>query len=141
VDCVKLAGRKVDTWWLRQHPKVQELPFVAGTKRQDRVNARVAYIDGVAPGSPEEEAFLELLETAPAPLTDDDKSGFVDGLEGVCVSSDAFFPFRDSIDQLARHGVRAIVQPGGSVQDEGVTDACNEYGMVMAHSGVRLFHH
>jgi phosphoribosylaminoimidazolecarboxamide formyltransferase / IMP cyclohydrolase len=143
VDCVKLAGRKVDTWWLRQHPKVQGLQFVAGTKRQDRVNARVAYIDGVAPGSPEEAAFLELLAEAPESLTDAEKAAWVqDGeLNDVCVSSDAFFPFRDSIDQLARHGVRAIVQPGGSVQDEGVTEACNEYGMIMAHSGVRLFHH
>ena len=95
-----------------------------------------------APGSPEEAAFLELLSGAPEALTDDDKASWVEGeLSEVCVSSDAFFPFRDSIDQLARHGVRAIVQPGGSVQDEGVTEACNEYGMLMAHSGVRLFHH
>ncbi len=143
VDCVKLAGRKVDTWWLRQHPKVQGLQFVRGTKRQDRVNARVVYIDGIVPGSPEEGAFLALLCEAPEALTDKEKAAWVqDGeLTHVCVSSDAFFPFRDSIDQLARHGVRAIVQPGGSVQDEGVTEACNEYGMVMAHSGVRLFHH
>ena len=128
---------------MRQHPKVQVLPFVGGTKRQDRVNARVAYIDGVVAGSPEEAAFLELLSSTPEHLTDDDKVSWVQGgnLSGVCVSSDAFFPFRDSIDQLARHGVRAIVQPGGSVQDEGVTEACNEYGMVMVHSGVRLFHH
>ena len=143
VDCVKLAGRKVDTWWLRQHPKVQGLKFVVGTKRQERVNARVAYIDGVARGSPEEEAFLALLSEVPEPLTDEEKAAWVQGgeLTSVCASSDAFFPFRDSIDQLARHGVRAIVQPGGSVQDESVTEACKAYGMVMAHSGVRLFHH
>ena len=141
MDCVKLAGRKVDTWWLRQHPKVQELPFVAGTKRQDRVNARVAYIDGVAPGSPEEEAFLELLETAPAPLTDDDKSGFVDGLEGVCVSSDAFFPFPDGLLEAAAAGATTVIQPGGSMRDAEVIAAADEAGLAMVFTGMRHFRH
>ena len=140
VDCVKLAGRKVATWWLRQHPKVRGLAFASTAKRQARVNARVRYIEGDLTTA-ERPSFEANFATQPVPLTSAEKDEWLAKLDGATLASDAFFPFRDSIDQLARHGVRAIVQPGGSVQDEGVTDACNEYGMVMAHSGVRLFHH
>ena len=140
VDCVKLAGRKVATWYLRQHPKVLALPFKDGVKRQDRVNARVRYIEGNF--TDEERVRWEGQFTAvPEPLTEEEKADFLKGASGVSISSDAFFPFRDSIDHASKLGVSYVAQPGGSVQDEQVTEACNEYGMAMCFTGVRLFHH
>ncbi len=140
VDCVKLAGRKVRTWYLRQHPKVLALPFKEGVKRQDRVNARVRYIEGDF--TPEEKIRWEAQFTStPEPLTDAEKDEFMSAASGVTISSDAFFPFRDSIDHASKYGVSYIAQPGGSVQDTQVTAACEEYGMSMCLTGVRLFHH
>lgn len=140
VDCVKLAGRKVDTWYLRQHPKVLGLKFKAGVKRQDRVNARVRYIEGDF--TPEEKVRWEAqFDEVPEPLTVEEKDAFMASATGVTISSDAFFPFRDSIDHASKHGVSYVVQPGGSVQDAGVTSACEEYQMAQCHTGVRLFHH
>jgi len=140
VDCVKLAGRKVATWYLRQHPKVLALPFNDGVKRQDRVNARVRYIEGDF--TAEEKVRWEAQFTeAPAPLTTREKDDFLAQSTGISISSDAFFPFRDSIDHASKLGVSYVAQPGGSVQDEQVTEACDEYGMTMAFTGVRLFHH
>jgi phosphoribosylaminoimidazolecarboxamide formyltransferase/IMP cyclohydrolase len=140
VDCVKLAGRKVTTWYLRQHPKVLALPFKEGVKRQDRVNARVRYIEGDF--TAEEKARWELqFSEVPAPLTEEEKSEFMSSSTGVSISSDAFFPFRDSIDHASKLGVTYVAQPGGSVQDPQVTEACDEYGMAMCFTGTRLFHH
>ena len=140
VDCVKLAGRKVATWYLRQHPKVLALPFKEGVKRQDRVNARVRYIEGDF--TTEEKARWEAqFETVPEPLSTEEKEAFLKEATGVAISSDAFFPFRDSIDHASKLGVTYVAQPGGSVQDTDVTEACNEYGMTMAFTEVRLFHH
>lgn len=140
VDCVKLAGRKVATWYLRQHPKVLGLQFKDGVKRQDRVNARVRYIEGDF--TTEEKARWEQqFSTVPEPLTTSEKEEFMKVSTGVAISSDAFFPFRDSIDHASKLGVSFVAQPGGSVQDGQVTEACDEYGMAMAFTGVRLFHH
>ena len=140
VDCVKLAGRKVSTWYLRQHPKVLALPFRDGIKRQDRVNARVRYIEGDF--TAEERIRWEAQFTeVPTPLTEKEKDAFLKTQSGVCISSDAFFPFRDSIDHASKLGVSYVAQPGGSVQDAQVTEACDEYSMAMALTGVRLFHH
>lgn len=140
VDCVKLAGRKVSTWFLRQHPKVLGLAFKAGSKRQDRVNARVRYIEGDF--TPEERIRWEAqFETVPEELTEEEKKEFMSTASGVTISSDAFFPFRDSIDHASKFGVSYVAQPGGSVQDKQVTSACEEYGMAMCLTGVRLFHH
>mmetsp|Transcript_43699 Transcript_43699/g.105971 ORF Transcript_43699/g.105971 Transcript_43699/m.105971 type:complete len:623 (-) Transcript_43699:467-2335(-) len=140
VDCVKLAGRKVATWYLRQHPKVLALPFKEGVKRQDRVNARVRYIEGDF--TAEEKVRWEAQFTdVPEPLTESEKDEFMKQSQGISISSDAFFPFRDSIDHASKLGVSYVAQPGGSVQDEQVTEACNEYGMAMCFTGVRLFHH
>lgn len=140
VDCVKLAGNKVSTWYLRQHPKVLGLAFKADVKRQARVNARVRYIEGDF--TPEERTRWELqFEEVPEPLTDQEKKAFMEASNGVTISSDAFFPFRDSIDHASKFGVSYVVQPGGSVQDQQVTSACEEYGMAMCFTGVRLFHH
>lgn len=142
VDCVKLAGRKVSTWRLRFHPKVMALPFKSDVKRQGRVNARVRFIEG-------DMQPTELAEwnknfddpSAVTPLTADEKTEFLAGLGDVAISSDAFFPFRDSIDHAVRYGVKYVAQPGGSNADQEVTDACDGYGMAMAHTGLRLFHH
>ena len=140
VDCVKLAGRKVATWYLRQHPKVLGLHFKDGVKRQDRVNARVRYIEGDF--TAEEKIRWEAqFDSAPEPLTAEEKDEFLKGATGIAISSDAFFPFRDSIDHASKLGVTFVAQPGGSVQDAQVTEACDEYGMSMAFTGVRLFHH
>jgi phosphoribosylaminoimidazolecarboxamide formyltransferase/IMP cyclohydrolase len=140
VDCVKLAGRKVATWRLRFHPKVMALPFKEGVKRQDRVNARVRFIEGDM-DQVEREQWEKNFDKAPAPLTEDEKTEFLQGLDGVAISSDAFFPFRDSIDHASRLGVKFVAQPGGSVADDEVIAACDAYGMSMAFTGLRLFHH
>jgi phosphoribosylaminoimidazolecarboxamide formyltransferase/IMP cyclohydrolase len=140
VDCVKLAGRKLSTWYLRQHPKVRALPFKDGIKRQDRVNARVRYIEGDF--TAEERVRWEVqFNEVPAPLTEEEKNEFMKTSTNVAISSDAFFPFRDSIDHASKLGVTFVAQPGGSVQDPNVTEACDEYGMAMCFTGVRLFHH
>ncbi len=140
VDCTRLAGRKAEVWFLRQHPRVRDLPFRSGVKRVDRTNARVRLIEGdFTP--PEHAAWAAHFERAPELLGAEEQARWLQGLQGVSLASDAFFPFRDNIDQAARRGVAYIVQPGGSVADAEVIRACNEYGMVMAFSGVRLFHH
>ena len=140
VDCTRLAGRKAEVWFLRQHPRVRQLQFRPDVKRVDRTNARVRMVEGdFTP--PEYAAWSALFEKVPEPLSLEEQAQWVSALKGVSLASDAFFPFRDNIDQAARRGVSYILQPGGSVADQGVIDACNEYGMTMAFSGVRLFHH
>jgi phosphoribosylaminoimidazolecarboxamide formyltransferase/IMP cyclohydrolase len=140
VDCVKLAGRKVTTWWMRQHPKVLGLKFRPEVKRQARVNARVRYIEGDMTDI-ERAEWAAQFEEVPAPLAPTDYTEHMAKLTGVTLSSDAFFPFRDSIDVAVKFGVKYVAQPGGSVQDKGVTDACDQYGLVQSHHGMRLFHH
>ena len=149
VDCVKLAGRKVDTWYLRQHPTVLALPFKpvtdadgnkTGPKKQDRINARVAYIEGDMTEIQKAAEYGKMTE-APSDLSREAKAEFMKTLKNVAISSDAFFPFRDSIDVASTHGVTYVSQPGGSVQDAGVAAAGDEYNMVMALSGLRQFHH
>ncbi len=140
VDCVKLAGRKVTTWWMRQHPKVLGLRFKPDVKRQARVNARVRYIEGDM-SDIERAEWAAQFEEVPAPLSPGDYAEHMAKLTGVTLSSDAFFPFRDSIDVAVKFGVKYVAQPGGSVQDKGVTDACDQYGLVQSHHGLRLFHH
>jgi len=140
VDCVKLAGRKVETWYLRQHPKVKAMKFKEGVKRQERINARVRYIEGDMTPT-ELTAWKAQFDEEPTPLTLSDKAEFMATLKGVSLASDAFFPFRDSIDVASAKGVEYLVAAGGSVADEEVIGAANEYGMTMAFSGLRLFHH
>merc|ERR1712151_1123898 len=140
VDCVKLAGRKLATWRSRFHPKVMGLKFKEGVKRQDRVNARVRYIEGDMEG-PEYEVWLKNFDSEPAKLEPQEKSEFVRSLDGVSISSDAFFPFRDSIDAASKLGVKFVAQPGGSVADDEVIGACDQYDMTMAFTEPRLFHH
>ncbi|MBW2279186.1 MAG: phosphoribosylaminoimidazolecarboxamide formyltransferase [Deltaproteobacteria bacterium] len=140
VDCTKLAGGKADVWQLGRHPKVLELSFQRGVKRQDRINWRVRYIEGDLTAG-ETEALGAALDQPLDPLTADEKSEWLSRVDGVSLVSDAFIPFRDNIDHAARHGVRYVAQPGGSNRDAEVEAACREYGMAMVHTGVRLFHH
>lgn len=140
IHCTRLAANKADTWWLRQHPRVRELPFKKQLGRPDRDNAVDVYLLGER--TPTEQRTLEeSLDGVSEPLGSAEKQQWLDQLRGVALSSDAFFPFRDSIDRAARSGVQYVLQPGGSVRDAEVIEAADEYGMVMAFTGVRLFHH
>lgn len=140
IDCTKLAGRKSEIWFLRQHPNVLELPFKPEVTRVNRTNARVCYIEGDM--TPKElEVWQQNFDTPPPLFTAEEKISWLAKMKGVSLASDAFFPFRDNIDQASKRGVATIVQPGGSVRDEDVIQAANEYEMVMAFSQIRLFHH
>lgn len=140
VDCTKLAGAKADVWHLRRHPKVMGLRFKKGVSAQDRINFRVRYIEGDLVDA-EVAQFESALEQPAQPLSAEERASWMRGLHGVCLTSDAFFPFRDNIDHAARHGVQFIAQPGGSTRDEECNEACRQYGMSMVHTGIRLFHH
>ena len=140
VDCVKLAGAKAETWWLRQAPAVTQLHFKPTVKRTERVNARIAYIDGDMTDV-ESAEWAKQFESVPQALSADERRQWLSKLTGVSVSSDAFFPFRDNIDQCSRRGVSYIAQAGGSNNDAQVTEAANQYNMTMAKTNIRLFHH
>ena len=140
IHCVRLAGQKADLWWLRQHPSVLGLPFKTGIKRPDRDNAIDQFLrDDVTPN--EKTDWGNLFARPPLQLTPDEKREWLSKLDSVTLGSDAFFPFRDSIDRAAASGVKYVLEPGGSTRDDAVIQAANEYGMTMIFSGVRLFHH
>ncbi len=140
VDCTKLAGRKVETWFMRQHPKVLNLPFHEQVRNVERINARILCIEG-GMTEPELLAWQSQFSRPVEALSPTEKGEWLAKLEGISLSSDAFFPFRDNIDQASKRGVDYVVQPGGSNRDKEVIAATDEYGMVMAFSGIRLFHH
>ena len=140
VHCVRLAASKADNWYLRQHPRVRGLSFKKGVKRSERVNAIDLFLQEDATPA-ELQAWQANFDSAPERLSPAEKREWLDGMKGVALSSDAFFPFRDSIDRAHRSGVEYVVQAGGSLQDNDVIAAGDEYGMVMVNSGVRLFHH
>ncbi|MDC7220817.1 MAG: phosphoribosylaminoimidazolecarboxamide formyltransferase [Spirochaetales bacterium] len=140
IHCTRLAGDKADIWYLRQHPKALNLPFRQGLSRPEKDNAIDLYLrDDITPT--EKKFWLEAFDTEPEALTTEEKARWIATNTGVSLGSDAFFPFRDNIDRAAKSGVKYIVQPGGSVRDEGVIEACDEYGIAMACTGIRLFHH
>ncbi len=141
VHCTRLAGSKADNWLLRQCPKVLELPFVDTIKRADRDNAIDNYIgeeymDVLADG-----AWQKVFKTKPEVFTAEEKRAWLDQSTDVALGSDAFFPFSDNIERAKKSGVKYIAQPGGSVRDDAVIECCNKYGMAMAFTGIRLFHH
>ena len=140
VDCTKLAGAKADVWRLRRHPNVQNLRFRSGAKRQERINWRVRYIEGDMAVA-EQAAFAAALAEPASPLSAEERAAWLAKPANVSMASDGFIPFRDNVDCAQRHGVRFIAQPGGSARDAEVASACREYGIAMAHTGVRLFHH
>lgn len=141
VHCTRLAGNKADNWYLRQHEKVLNLPFKADIRRPDRDNTIDVYIsddymDVLADGE-----WQKYFTVCPEPLTRAEKRAWLDTLTGVSLGSDAFFPFGDNIERAHKSGVQYIAQPGGSIRDDNVIDTCNKYGIVMAFTGMRLFHH
>ena len=140
IHCVRLAGQKAELWFLRQHPSVIDLPFKPSIKRPDRDNAIDQYLrDDVTPNKKAD--WSDVFTHAPQQLTPDEKREWLSKLDSITLGSDAFFPFRDSIDRAAVSGVKYVLEPGGSTRDEAVIQAANEYGMTMIFSGVRLFHH
>jgi phosphoribosylaminoimidazolecarboxamide formyltransferase/IMP cyclohydrolase len=140
IHCTRLAASKADTWYLRQHPAVMALPFKDGISRVERNNTIDQYLrDDVT--AKEREYWVDAFDRIPKKLTINEKREWLSGLHNVSLGSDAFFPFRDNIDRAAQSGVKYIVQPGGSIRDDIVKKACDEYGIVMAYSDLRLFHH
>lgn len=140
IHCTRLAALKADLWRLRQHPRVLELPFKEGISRPERDNAVDQFLREDVTLA-EKENWQRIFTTVPAALTREEKEEWLSGLEEVAMGSDGFFPFRDNIDRAYKSGVKYVLQPGGSIRDRSVIDACNEYGMVMVFSKVRLFHH
>ncbi len=141
IHCTRLAGNKADIWQLRQHPKVLSLPFKADVARANRDNAIDVYISEDWQDVIGDDVWAENFTAQPEPLTTEQKKEWLAKASGVCLGSDAFFPFGDNIERAHRSGVVAIVQPGGSIRDENVIDVCNKYGIAMAFNGLRLFHH
>ena len=141
IHCTRLAGQKADIWWLRQHPKVMSLPFVPGIRRADRDNTIDIYISDDHDDVLAEGAWQQLFSERPEPLTREEKAAWVAKNTGVSLGSDAFFPFGDNIESANKSGVQYVAQAGGSVRDDHVIDTCDKYGIAMAFTGVRLFHH
>jgi len=140
IHCTRMAGMKADTWFLRHHPKLLKLKFKEGVTKIEKDNMIDQFIRDDSTRQ-EVEAWNNILNSVPERFTKQEKVEWISKFKGVSLGSDAFFPFRDNIDRAAISGVKYIVQPGGSVRDEIVINACDEYGMVMAYSNLRLFHH
>lgn len=141
VHCTRLAGSKADNWYLRQAPQVLNLPFIDGIRRADRDNAIDLYIGEDYMDVLAEGRWERIFKEKPPVFTKEEKQAWLDGLTDVALGSDAFFPFGDNIDRAYKSGVKYVAQPGGSVRDDQVIETCDQYGMVMAFTGIRLFHH
>ncbi|MDD6308698.1 MAG: phosphoribosylaminoimidazolecarboxamide formyltransferase [Clostridia bacterium] len=141
IHCTRLAGNKADIWHLRAHEKVLSLPFRDDLKRPERDNTIDVYISNECEDVLRDGAWQQFFTEKPAPLTEEEKAAYLKGITGVSVGSDAFFPFGDNIERARKSGVSFVAQPGGSIRDDNVIETCNRYGIVMAMTGVRLFHH
>ena len=141
IHCTRLAGQKADIWWLRQHPKVMALPFVEGIRRADRDNTIDIYISDDHDDVLADGLWQQFFTHRPEPLTREEKAAWVAQNTRVSLGSDAFFPFGDNIERAHKSGVEFIAQAGGSVRDDHVIMTCDKYGIAMAFTGVRLFHH
>ena len=141
IHCTRLAGTKADNWHLRQHPKVLSLPFREDIARPNRDNAIDVYISEFYEDVIGDGVWQECFTRKPEPLTPAEKREFLDGVKGVSLGSDAFFPFGDNIERAVKSGVQYISEPGGSIRDDQVIETCDRFGVTMAFSGVRLFHH
>ena len=141
IHCTRLAGQKADNWQLRHMDKVLNLPFRDDVAKPNRDNAIDVYIGDTPEDVIGDDVWAETFTEQPAPLTAEEKKEYLSHVTGVCLGSDAFFPFGDNIERARRSGVTAIVQPGGSIRDQQVIDTCNKYGIAMAFCGLRLFHH
>lgn len=141
IHCTRLAGTKADIWWLRQHPKVMNLPFVQNIRRADRDNTIDIYISEDHEDVLQEGVWQQFFTQRPEPLTREEKHEWLAHNTGVSLGSDAFFPFGDNIERAHKSGVTHVAQAGGSVRDDHVIATCNKYGIAMAFTGIRLFHH
>ena len=141
IHCTRLAGQKADTWWLRQHEKVLNLEFVDGLGRADRDNAIDVYISDEHDDVLAEGVWQTKFKTKPEVFTKEEQRAWLDKMTDVALGSDAFFPFGDNIERAHKSGVKYVAQPGGSVRDDNVIETCNKHNMVMAFTGIRLFHH
>ncbi len=141
IHCTRLAGNKADNWWLRQSPQVLSLQFVDGIKRADRDNAIDVYISDEYMDVLAEGAWQNIFKVKPPVFTREEKADWLSKNSGVALGSDAFFPFGDNIERAKKSGVCCIAQPGGSIRDDNVIETCNKYGMAMAFTKIRLFHH
>lgn len=141
IHCTRLAGTKADTWFLRQHDKVLNLPFRQDLGRPDRDNVIDGYINKNEEDVCADGIWEKYFTEKPEPLSDREIREYLDGIDGVALGSDAFFPFSDNIERAKRSGVKYIAEPGGSIRDDAVIDCCDKYGMIMAFTGMRLFHH
>ena len=141
IHCTRLAGNKADIWHLRQHPKVLALPFLDTLGRPDRDNTIDVYISDESDDVLAEGNWQKYFTTRPEPLTAEEKKAYLGAINGVALGSDAFFPFGDNIERARKSGVTYVAQPGGSIRDDNVIEACNKYNMAMCFTGMRLFHH
>jgi len=141
IHCTRLAGNKADIWWMRQCPKVMALPFKEGIRRADRDNTIDVYIGDEYEDVLREGVWQQFFTQKPEPLTAEEKKAWIAQNTGVCLGSDAFFPFGDNIERAHKSGVQFIAQAGGSVRDDNVIETCDKYGIAMAFTGIRLFHH
>jgi len=141
IHCTRLAGQKADTWHLRQHPKVLNLPFLPTLGRPDRDNVIDGYINKNEEDVCADGIWQKYFTEQPAPLTAEEARAYLDTITGVSVGSDAFFPFSDNIERAKKSGVSYIAEPGGSIRDDLVIECCDKYGIAMAFTGMRLFHH
>ena len=141
VHCTRLAGSKADTWFMRQYDKVLNLPFRDDIRRPDRDNIIDGYINRNEEDVCADGIWQKYFKTQPEPLTDEEIRAYLSGISGVSLGSDAFFPFDDNIERAHKSGVSYIAEPGGSIRDDIVIDCCNKYGIAMAFTGMRLFHH
>ena len=141
IHCTRLAGGKADTWQLRQHDKVLNLPFLPTLGRPDRDNVIDGYINQNEEDVCADGNWQKYFTSQPAPFTKEEQNAYLATLSGVSLGSDAFFPFSDNIERAKKSGVSYIAEPGGSIRDDAVIDCCNKYGMAMAFTGMRLFHH
>lgn len=141
IHCTRLAGNKADIWWLRQHPKMLNLPWVNGIRRADRDNTIDLYISDDYEDVLKEGEWQRFFTTRPEPLNREEKQTWISQNTGVSLGSDAFFPFGDNIERAHRSGVAYVAQAGGSVRDDNVIETCDKYNIAMAFTGVRLFHH
>ena len=141
IHCTRLAGSKADTWFLRQSPKVMALKFKPGLGRADRDNAIDGYINRNEEDVTADGVWQRFFAERPEPYTDAEQRAYLDTITGVSLGSDAFFPFGDNIQRAAKSGVKYVAEPGGSVRDDNVIETADSYGMAMAFTGMRLFHH
>lgn len=141
IHCTRLAGDKANNWWLRQHPSVLQMKFVKGVKRAEKANVIDVYVNGTVGEDMPRDIWEGMLESPPTELTQEERREWISQLDGVSLSSDAFFPFRDNIDRAKQSGVSFIASPAGATRDLDIISACDSHNIALVHTNTRLFHH